>query len=99
MVRRWVYCQRPRNGGLGLPDQENHCSAERLVYFDRSLSKDTVWGRKVAMYFLDLSPTPKLKVNVSFRAKHRLFANSVRPYATFLGPVTFLGHERNCIEN
>ena len=32
MVRRQVYIQRTRNGGLGVPDLESHWLAERLAY-------------------------------------------------------------------
>ena len=45
MARRQVCYQRPRNGGLGMPDLESHRLAERLAYLSRSLSKDTVWGK------------------------------------------------------
>ena len=42
MVRRQVCCQHPRNGGLGMPDLENHWFAERLAFLGWSLSNDTV---------------------------------------------------------
>ena len=32
MVCRQVCCQHLRNGGLGMPDLENHWLAERLAY-------------------------------------------------------------------
>ena len=54
-------------------------------------------GERWAIHFFASSQTPRLKVNVGWKAKHRLFANAVRLSATFLGPVTFLGFERNCI--
>ena len=36
MVRRQVYIQRTRNGGLGMPYLESHWLAERLAYLGRS---------------------------------------------------------------
>ena len=54
-------------------------------------------GERRARLFLAFSRTPRLKVDVSRRAKHRLSSNTVRLFATSQGPVTFLGLERNCI--
>ena len=51
VVRRQVCCQRPCNGGLGMPDLENHWFSERLAYLVRSLSKDTVWRQRVSDTF------------------------------------------------
>ena len=51
LVSRKVCCQRPREGGLGMPDLESHWLAERLAYLGRSLTKETVWGHKVRDVF------------------------------------------------
>ena len=42
LVSSEVCCQRPREGGLGMPDLESHWLAERLAYLGRSLTKETV---------------------------------------------------------
>ena len=42
LVSRKVCCQRPREGGLGMPGLESHWLAERLAYQGRSLTKETV---------------------------------------------------------
>ena len=42
LVRRQVCCQRPRDGGLGMPDIESHWLAERVAYLGRSLATDVV---------------------------------------------------------
>ena len=57
MVRRQVCCQRPRDGGLGMPDLESHWLAERLAYLGRSLMTGRVWSLKVRQAF------PRLRVN------------------------------------
>ena len=44
LVRRQVCNQRPRDGGLGVPDLESHWIAERLAYLGRSLTTDAVWA-------------------------------------------------------
>ena len=93
----WRCCQRPRNGGLGMSDLKSHWLAERLAYLGRSLSRDTMWGQKVRDTFLPLESSPKPKVTVSRGVNHRSPASAVRPSITFLGPVTFLGFERNFI--
>ena len=49
--------QRSQNGGLGMPDLESHCFAERLAYLGRSWSRDTVWGQNMRVVF------PRLKFN------------------------------------
>ena len=54
MVRRQVCCQRPRDGGLGMPDL-----TEKLAYLGRSLTKDTVWGLKLRDAFPRLSSNPE----------------------------------------
>ena len=54
-----VCYQRPRNGGLGMPDLDSHWLAERLAYLGRSLTKDTVWGHKMRNVFLYLKSNPK----------------------------------------
>ena len=51
MVRRQVCIQRTRNGGLGMPDLENHWLAERLAYLGRSLTGDAVWRQKASWTF------------------------------------------------
>ena len=59
MVRRQVCYQRLRNGGLGMPDMENHWFAERLTYLGCSMSKDTVRRRKVSDTVRRLKSDPK----------------------------------------
>ena len=59
MVRRQVCCQRPWNGGLGMPDLENHWFAERLTFLGRSLSTEAVWRRKAKDTFLRFKTDPK----------------------------------------
>ena len=83
--------------GLGMPDLENHWFAERLAYLGQTLSMDMMWRRKQVIPFLNLSQTPKLKVDISLGAKHRLSMNAVRPFAIFQDPVTFLSLKRSCI--
>ena len=55
LVSRQVCCQRPWEGGLGMPDLESHRLAERLAHLGRSLTKKTVWGHS----FLPFSPPLK----------------------------------------
>ena len=76
MVYRQVCCQRPSNGGLGMPYLENHWFAERQAYLSRSLSKDTVWRRKGAIPFLALSQTPKAEGQRLSSLWHWLRTNS-----------------------
>ena len=89
MIRRQVYIQRMRNGGLGT-----------LIWRATGLLKDmhtradpwrgTQCGdeRRVGL-FLASSQTQRLKVDVSRWAKHRLSTSAEWPFVTFLGPVTF----------
>ena len=56
MVRRQVCIQRPRNGGLGMPDLESHWLAERLAYLGRSLTGDSVWRLKASRTRLKSDP-------------------------------------------
>ena len=58
LVRRQVCYQRPRDGGLGMPDLESHRLAERLAYLGRSLTTDAVWSLKVRVAFPDLGLYP-----------------------------------------
>ena len=46
MVSKQVCCQRLCNGGVDMPDLENHWFAEIIAYLGQSLSKDSVWRRK-----------------------------------------------------
>ena len=62
----------------------SHWLAERLAYLGRSLSVDVVWRRK-ASRIPPSSQIPKLKVDISRRAKHRLSANAVGSFVTFSG--------------
>ena len=55
-----------------------------------------VHERRVGL-FLASSQIQRLKVDVSRWAKHSLSANAVRPFVTFLCPVTFQGLGKNCI--
>ena len=66
MVRWRICCQRLRNGSLGMPNLENHWFSERMAYLDRSLSKDTVGGRKVKDFF------PCLKSDSIVEGRRRL---------------------------
>ena len=59
MVCRQVCCQRPLNGGLGMPDLESYRLAERLAYLGWSLSRDMVWGQKVRDVFPRLDSDSK----------------------------------------
>ena len=59
MVRRQVCIQRPRNGGLGMPDLESHWLAERLAYLGRALTGDAVWRLKASRTFPRLKSDPK----------------------------------------
>ena len=90
MVRREVCCQRPRNGGLGMPDLESHLIDERLAFLGRFLTGDVVLERKIVMVFLILSPTPRPRAVVGKRVKHCIWPRAVRPFESFLVPVTFL---------
>ena len=60
----------------------------------------TRWGdeRRVGL-FLASSQTQRPKVVIGRWAKHRLSANAVRFFVTFLGPMTFHNPRKNCIEN
>ena len=51
MVHRQVCYQHPRNGGLGMPDLENHWFNERLAYLGWSLLMDAVWRWKARNTF------------------------------------------------
>ena len=59
MVRRQVCIQRTRHGGLGMPDLESHCLAERLADLGQSLTGDAVWRRKASRTFPRLQSDPK----------------------------------------
>ena len=59
MVRRQVYIQHTRNGGLDMPDLVSHWLAERLAYLGRSLTRDAVWRRKASLTFPRLKSDPK----------------------------------------
>ena len=65
MVRGQVCIQRTRNGGLDMPDLENHWLTERLAYLGRSLSGDAVWRRKGSRIF------PRLKSNPKAEGQHK----------------------------
>ena len=57
MACRQVCDQNPRNGGLGMPDLENHWFAERPAYLGQSLLKNMVWRQKVSNTFPRLKST------------------------------------------
>ena len=59
MVHRQVCCQRPCNKGLVIPELEKHCFPKRMVYFGRSLSKDSVRRQKAKDTFPRLKTDPK----------------------------------------
>ena len=59
MVRRQVCYQRPRDGGLGMPDLESHRLTERLAHLGRSLTTDAVWSLKVRVAFPCLRLNPE----------------------------------------
>ena len=59
---------------------------------------EAVWTRK-ASRILASSQIPRLKFDVSWEAKHCFSANVVRPFVTFLGPVTFHSLGKNYIGN
>ena len=61
----------------------------------RTRCRDERW----VIPFLALSQTSKLKVEINFGAIYHLSANAVRPFATFLGQVSFLDLEGICIGN
>ena len=65
MVRRQVYIQRTRNGGLSMPDLESHWLAERVAYLGRSLTGDAVWRRKASRTF------PCLKSDLKAEGRRR----------------------------
>ena len=88
MVRRQVCIQRTRNGGLGIPDLENHWLAERLAYLGRSLTGDAVWRQKASRTFPRLKSDPKAEGRRKSLGE-ALFVRECR--VTFLGPVTFHG--------
>ena len=46
---------------LGMPDLESHRLAERLAYLGRSLSRETMWGRKLRVIFLRLQSNPEVE--------------------------------------
>ena len=77
MVRRQICCQRPRNGGLGMSDLENHWFAKRLAYLGRSLLKDTVWRQKVSDTFPRLKSNSKAEVQRKLRGE-ALFVHEYR---------------------
>ena len=59
MVCRQVCCQHLSNGGLGMPDLENHWFAERLAYLGWSLSTDMMWRWNARNTFLCLKSDSK----------------------------------------
>ena len=59
LVLRQVCYQRPRDGGLGIPDLESLRLAERLAYLGRPLTTDAVWSLKVRVTFPYLRSNPK----------------------------------------
>ena len=65
MVHRQVCYQRPRDGGLGMPDLESHRLAERLAHLGRSLTTDAVWSLKVRVAF------PRLRLNPEAEGRRR----------------------------
>ena len=71
----------------------NHCFTERLSYLGQSLLKDMVWRGKASNTF------PHLKSDSKAESKASFSANAMRPFTTFLGPVTFLRLKRNCIRS
>ena len=95
VVRRQVCCQHPRNGDLDMPYLENHWFAERLASPGWSLSTDAVWRRKASDSFLRLKSDPKAEDRRKLRGEALFSEDAVRLFATFLGPVTFLGLERS----
>ena len=65
LVSRQVCRQRPREGGLGMPDLKNHRLAERLAYLGRSLTTKTVWAPKVRDAF------PRLRSNLKAEGRRK----------------------------
>ena len=61
MVHRQVCIKHTRNGGLGMPDLENHWLAERLAYLGRSLTGAAVWRLKVSRTSPRRNSDPKAK--------------------------------------
>ena len=98
MARRQVCYQRPRNGGLRMPDLESHWLADRLVYQDRSLSRETVWNQKMSVIFPRLMSYPEVEGR-SRPKNETLIASAARPFVNFLGPVKSLSLQRNCIRS
>ena len=62
MVRRQIYIQRKRDGGLSMPDLESHWLTERLTYMGRFLSGYVVWRRKASRTFPCLQSDPKAEI-------------------------------------
>ena len=97
LVRGQVCYQRPRDGGLGMPDLESHQLAERLSYLGRSLTTDAVWSFKVGVAFPDLRLYPK--ANGRHRPRDEpLFVIECRRALQNLGRVTSLGLVMSYIE-
>ena len=59
LVRRQVCYQRPRDGGLRIPDLNSHRLVERLAYLGRLLTTDAVWSLRVRVAFSVLRLCPK----------------------------------------
>ena len=78
-------------------DLENQWLAERLTYLGRSLSRDTVWGQKVRDVFPRLESSPKAEDRRKPKGTAPFIRECRKAYVNFLGPVTFLGIERNYI--
>ena len=84
-----VCIQRTPNGGLGMHDlvKGRPC-------------RGTWCGDERQVGFVPASSQiPRLKLDVSRGAKHRLSVNAVQPFVTFLGPVTLHCLEKNYIGN
>ena len=99
MVRRQVCCQRPSNGGLSMPDLENHWFVERLAYLGRSLPMDLVWRRKASDSFPCLKADPKADGRRKLRGETP-FVQECRPALRNLPwSSNLLGLDRSCIGN
>ena len=94
MVRRQVCSQRLRNGGLGIPDQENHWFTERLAYSARSLSTDVVWRQKASDSFLRFKSDPKVEGRLKLRGE-ALFVRECRKALRNLFGSNDLSQSRN----
>ena len=98
LIRRQVCYQRPRDGGLGIPDLESHRLAERLVYLGRSLTTDALWSLKVRVAFPRLRLNPKAEGRRRPKGEPPFVIECPGPFESFLSPVTSLGLVKNNIE-